>query len=96
MVTDTVPSWNPHLLVSPVRLSARTVSVSSCCEAYNLTDRELEVLHLLAMGLETKEIAAELHVSISTVRNHVGNLREKMSARSRLGIVLAAQRLGLI
>ena len=69
---------------------------ATCCEAYNLTGRELEVLHLLALGLETKEIAAELHVSINTVRNHVGNLREKMSARSRPGIVLAAQRLGLI
>ena len=69
---------------------------ATCCQAYNLTDRELEVLHLLALGLETKEIAAELHVSTNTVRNHVGNLREKMSARSRLGIVLAAQRLGLI
>ena len=28
---------------------------ATCCEAYNLTDRELEVLHLLALGLETKE-----------------------------------------
>ena len=56
----------------------------------------MKLLHLLALGLETKEIAAELHVSINTVRNHVDNLREKMSARSRLGIVVAAQRLGLI
>ena len=65
-------------------------------QANSLTVRELEVLHLLALGLETKEIASELYVSANTVRNHVGNLREKMHARSRLGIVLAAQRLGLI
>ena len=41
-------------------------------EASPLTAREVEVLRLLALGLETQEIASELRLSIHTVRNHIG------------------------
>lgn len=65
-------------------------------QASPLTARELQVLRLLALGLETKEIAAELFVSTNTIRNHVSNARDKMRAKSKLSTVLAAQRLGLL
>ena len=65
-------------------------------EASPLTDREVEVLRLLALGLETQEVASELRLSIHTIRNHIGNARRKMRATSRLGAVLAAQRRGLL
>ena len=65
-------------------------------EASPLTAREVEVLRLLAVGLETKEIADELRLSPHTIRNHIRNARQKMRAKSRLGAVLAAQRRGLL
>ena len=65
-------------------------------EASPLTAREMEVLRLLVLGLETKESADDLRLSPHTIRNHIGNARQKMRATSRLGAVLAAQRRGLL
>jgi DNA-binding CsgD family transcriptional regulator len=61
-----------------------------------LSIREVEVLRLLALGLEIGEIAADLNLSSHTVLNHVRNARRKLRARNRLGAVLTALRLGLI
>ena len=76
--------------------SADPITQAALRRVSPLTAREVEVLHLLALGLETKEIAAELHVSSNTVRNHFSNARGKVQAKTKLGAVLAAQRLGLI
>jgi DNA-binding CsgD family transcriptional regulator len=58
-----------------------------------LSARELEVLTLVARGLSTDGIAAELFVSRNTVRSHVGHILEKLRARNRahaVGIGVAA------
>ncbi len=60
------------------------------------TIRKMEVLRLLALGHDTKEIADELHISPHTVLNHIRNIREKLQVPTRLGAVLAAQRRGLL
>src|SRR4051794_34390486 len=52
-------------------------------EAYDLTQRELEVTRAIARGLKTAEIAAHLHLSPHTVRDHVKAVFEKVGARSR-------------
>ena len=65
-------------------------------ESGHLTNRELEVLRLVALSLDTKQIAEELHLSVHTVLNHIRNARVKLDAPSRLSAVLAARRLGLI
>ncbi len=57
-----------------------------------LTRRELEVLRLVATGLNTKGIADQLHVSPATVRNHVQNILGKLSAHNRLEAVAYATR----
>src|SRR5437660_2154447 len=49
-----------------------------------LTDRELEVLRLMARGLDNGEIASQLVVSDATVRTHVGHILAKLEARSRV------------
>ena len=49
----------------------------------SLSERELEVLALIAAGKSNKEIAARLFVSTSTVKTHVNNLYRKLGARSR-------------
>lgn len=61
-----------------------------------LTDREKEVLHLLAEGRSNKEVAALLDVGLSTVETHRANLMQKLSLHSTAEIVLYAMRKRLI
>lgn len=61
-----------------------------------LTPREQEVLELLADGLANKEIAARLDIALSTVKNHVHNLLEKLGVGRRREAVKVAFELGLI
>jgi two-component system nitrate/nitrite response regulator NarL len=61
-----------------------------------LTARELAVLRLLARGAETADIARELGISATTVRNHVQHLLEKLGAHNRLQAVSLARRRGLL
>ncbi len=60
-----------------------------------LTPRELEVLRLVAQGLENPEIAAELVISDATVRTHVSNIMSKLHLASRTQAALYALREGL-
>ena len=61
-----------------------------------LTPRELEVLQLLGDGLSTRDIAARLFVSVSTVRNHVQNILAKLDVHSKLEAVTVAVRQGIV
>jgi DNA-binding NarL/FixJ family response regulator len=61
-----------------------------------LTERELEVLQVLARGLSNREIADLLVITEGTVKNHVSSLIDKMGVRDRTQAVLKAQELGLI
>ena len=64
--------------------------------ATTLTEREREVLQLVARGLQNTAIADELHVSVHTVRNHIANLSAKLGAHSKLEALSLAIRTGLI
>jgi two-component system, NarL family, nitrate/nitrite response regulator NarL len=52
-------------------------------EPSRLTSRESEILSLIDNGLSNKEIAAKLYIEVSTVKNHVHNILEKLGARRR-------------
>ena len=61
-----------------------------------LTDRETEVLVLVARGLSNDEIADALRISIKTVKTHIGNLLAKLAARDRAQLVITAYETGLV
>ena len=60
--------------------------------ALKLTERELEVLRLVAKGLNNREVAKELFISENTVKNHVRNILEKLQLHSRMEAVMYAMR----
>jgi DNA-binding NarL/FixJ family response regulator len=60
--------------------------------APRLTDRELEVLKLVARGLNNRDIAKELFISENTVKNHIRNILEKLQLHSRMEAVVYAVR----
>ena len=61
-----------------------------------ITDREFEVLRLLAAGRSNKEIALALAVSPNTIKTHLGRLFEKLEASRRTEAILRAREIGLI
>ncbi|MCC7097907.1 MAG: response regulator transcription factor [Thermomonas sp.] len=61
-----------------------------------LTDRETEILRLMASGFSNKEIANSLHVAEGTIKNHVSNILSKLGVRDRTRAVLKAFELKLV
>ena len=61
-----------------------------------LTDRELDVLRLVAEGFKDAEIAKKLNISPSTVKTHVSRIIEKMNARTRTDAAVKARTAGII
>ena len=65
-------------------------------ETLGISDREFEVLALLAQGRSNKEIANQLDVSPNTVKTHVANLFAKLEAKRRTEAILRARELGIL
>lgn len=61
-----------------------------------LTERETEVLTLIARGMSNDEITEALTISIKPVKTHIGNLLAKLQARDRAQLVIAAYQHGLV
>jgi ATP/maltotriose-dependent transcriptional regulator MalT len=61
-----------------------------------LSERELEVLALLASGKTNSEVAGDLFVSVGTVKSHTGNIYRKLGAKNRTEALTRARELGLI
>ncbi len=60
-----------------------------------LTERELEVLHLIAQGHNNQEIARELVISPKTVRNHITSIFSKLQVADRAQAIVIARQAGL-
>jgi DNA-binding NarL/FixJ family response regulator len=87
---------NAELVAAALRLGLQGPTPAPPATGERLTKREQSVLELLGEGLSTPEIAAQLYISIGTVRVHVARLKRKLGARSQAETVVAARRLGLL
>jgi two-component system NarL family response regulator len=86
------PSMASKLITEFAALSKRSSERQQQVPAPKLTDREMEVLRLVARGLGNREIAKELFISENTVKNHVRNILEKLQLHSRMEAVVYAVR----
>lgn len=89
------PRLLTRLIGSFVRAS-RSRAVRAPAGLSDLTERERDVLVLIARGLSNAEICADLEISSSTVKNHVTKLFAKIDARDRAQAVIVAYEAGLI
>jgi two-component system response regulator DesR len=91
--------WPARKIASAVRAVGLGKSVfesHSSPEPLGLTERERSVLELMASGSTNPEIAAALHLSPHTVKEHTSALYRKLGVRNRTEAVQRAQRLGLV
>jgi len=84
------PSMASKLLTEFQKLSTR--SEKAQYPTPTLTNRELEVLKLVAKGMSNREIGEELFISENTVKNHIRNILEKLHLHSRMEAVIYAVR----
>ena len=85
------PSMAAKLIAEFANLS-KLANDRQAVPAPRLTDRELDVLKLVAQGLTNREVAGQLSIAENTVKNHVRNILEKLHLHSRMEAVLYAVR----
>ena len=88
------PGVTRHLIEAYVRRPAATSAPPSALAS--LTEREAEVLVLIARGMSNTEIAEQLFVSPATVKTHISRLLMKLAARDRAQLVVIAYETGLV
>jgi DNA-binding NarL/FixJ family response regulator len=90
------PSVTRRLLERYVSVGAEPVPPTPATDLDALTEREREVLTLVARGLSNAEIAAHLHLSEGTVKTHVSRMLAKLGLRDRVQAVVYAYESGLV
>ena len=88
-----VPLRNGERVVGVFGLIEEGPADTGTAPPAHLTPRQVEVLRLLEQGRSTKQIAAELHLSTETVRNHIRRIFQALGVHSRLEAVAAARHL---
>ena len=96
--TRTVPGIGADHGTSAPPTTAQASDTGSACDRLQrvLTEREFEVLQMVARGMSNAEIAEELTISPATAKTHVAHLLTKLDARDRIQLVIIAYQSGLI
>ncbi len=102
LITGICAAANGESLVSPAiaakvlqHLRAGGGSAREAETLRSLSDRELEVLRLIASGQDNARIAAQLHISPKTVKNHISNILMKLQIENRIQAAVLAVRSGI-
>jgi RNA polymerase sigma factor (sigma-70 family) len=82
--------WMPHDVISPALKREKTRSAQLARIEDAITDREREVIRLVAAGLTNKEIARSLGISEGTVKIHLHNVYQKVSVTNRTALATLA------
>ncbi|MGZ3862940.1 MAG: LuxR C-terminal-related transcriptional regulator [Bacteroidia bacterium] len=103
-----IPLTKIFIIISiydPIESLERSLMIPSCNPAKNVTDkkiipdltvREKEILHLIFNGMNNKEIAARLFLSIKTVENHRNNILKKTKSKSMISLLNSLYSKGFI
>ena len=83
-------------LAASMLVEMRTPPAPPQPEESVLSKREEEVLQLIAEGASTTEVAAQLYISVKTVKNHLASIYQKLDSRDRTQAVIAGVRMGII
>lgn len=94
----TRPKVETRIVEKPVYIAASTPFTRNeqACIDLGLSERELEVLELMAAGCSNQEIAGRLFLSLNTVKTHAARLFEKLEVQRRTQAVEKGKRMGLI
>jgi DNA-binding NarL/FixJ family response regulator len=89
---------SPHIAAKVLQRVRATTAQPGAAEAIRteLSDREIEVLKLIANGKDNAEIAGELHISPKTVKNHISNILMKLQIQNRIQAAVYAVRSGIV
>jgi DNA-binding NarL/FixJ family response regulator len=90
------PSVAAKVIAEFTRVSSMVPTAQMEQLAEPLSERELEILALIARGASNKEIAAQLFIAEGTVKNHVTHILGKLGVRDRTQAALKARELGLV
>src|SRR6266550_754053 len=77
------PIASPHVIATLMRRVADLAANGDPASVGDLTTRELEVVELIEKGLSNKEIATQLSIAVTTVKNHVHSILEKLKVQRR-------------
>jgi DNA-binding NarL/FixJ family response regulator len=89
---------SPHIaakVLQRIRASSSRPEIEKTIRA-ELSEREIEVLKLIANGKDNAEIAAQLHISPKTVKNHISNILMKLQIHNRIQAAVYAVRSGIV
>jgi DNA-binding NarL/FixJ family response regulator len=89
---------SPHIaskVLQRLRASSAQPEIEAAIRA-ELSDREIEVLKLIANGKDNAQIAADLHISPKTVKNHISNILMKLQIGNRIQAAVYAVRSGIV
>ncbi|WP_017603698.1 response regulator [Nocardiopsis alkaliphila] len=87
---------SPRITIRLLRHFARTCGRRTEPDTGGLTTRELDIVRSVARGLTNTEVAAELYVTVSTVKTHLARVQEKLGTRNRVEVAAWAYRAGLV
>ncbi|MBI5034671.1 MAG: response regulator transcription factor [Chloroflexi bacterium] len=90
------PSVAAKVVAEFARLSGNSIPSKKAETSDELSDREMEIVRLLARGLSNREIAEQLVITEGTVKNHVSNILSKLGVRDRTQAVLKAKENGWV